>query len=52
MTKKLENINLKYQNVREVGIQEKESNFDRLKRATDEREKGIFPTCSLMCMPI
>ena len=52
MTKKLEDINLKYQNVREVGIQEKESNFDRLKRATDEREKGIFPTCSLMCVPI
>ncbi|OCL10480.1 hypothetical protein AOQ84DRAFT_289183 [Glonium stellatum] len=40
MTKKLENINLKYQNVREVGIQEKESNFDRLKRATDKREKA------------
>ncbi|OCK93324.1 uncharacterized protein K441DRAFT_566274 [Cenococcum geophilum 1.58] len=40
MTKKLENINLKYQNVREVGIQEKESNFDRLKRATDEKEKA------------
>ena len=42
MTTKFENMELKYRNLRELGLQERETNFERLKRAMDERSKGTY----------
>ena len=41
MTKKFENLDLKYRNLREVGIKEAEVNFENLKKQSEERIKGI-----------
>ena len=41
MTKKFENLDLKYRNLREVGIKEAESNFEKLRKQSEERTKGI-----------
>lgn len=41
MTKKFENLDLKYRNLREVGIKEAEANFEKLKTQSEERTKGI-----------
>ena len=40
MTKKFENLELKYRNLREIGIKEADSNFEKLKRQSEERTKG------------
>lgn len=40
MTKKFENLDMKYRNLREVGTKDAESNFEKLKRTSDERCKG------------
>lgn len=40
MTKKLESLDLKYRNLREVGIKEAEANFEKLKMQSEERTKG------------
>lgn len=40
MTKKLENLDLKYRNVREIGIKEAEYNFEKLKRQSEESKRG------------
>lgn len=40
MTKKLENLDLKYRNVREIGIKEAEHNFEKLKKQSEESKKG------------
>jgi hypothetical protein len=40
MRKQLENMTLKYQNLKEIGMQDKETIFDQLKHSTDQREKG------------
>ncbi|KAK7518430.1 chromosome segregation protein Csm1/Pcs1-domain-containing protein [Phyllosticta citriasiana] len=40
MTKKLENLDIKYQTLRNVGMRDAESNFDRLKKSADERAKA------------
>ncbi|KAK8160096.1 chromosome segregation protein Csm1/Pcs1-domain-containing protein [Phyllosticta citribraziliensis] len=40
MTKKLENLDLKYQNLRDVGMRDADSNFDRLKSSANERSKA------------
>jgi hypothetical protein len=42
MTKKLENLDLKYRNIREVGIKEAEHNFEKLKRQSEESKKGTL----------
>lgn len=42
LTKKLENLDLKYRNVREIGIKEAEHNFERLKKQSEESRKGIM----------
>jgi len=50
MTKKFENLDLKYRNLREVGIKEAEANFEKLKTQSEERTKGTnsnHPTTSL-----
>jgi hypothetical protein len=43
MTKKLENLDMKYRNVREIGIKEAEHNFERLKKQSEESKKGTSP---------
>ena len=40
MTKKFENLDLKYRNLREVGIKEAETNFEKLKKQSEDRTKG------------
>jgi len=42
MTKKLENLDLKYRNVREIGIKEAEHNFEKLKNQSEESKKGTL----------
>ena len=39
LTKKYENLNLKYQNLQEIGQSTAESNFEKLKRASDQKAK-------------
>lgn len=39
MTSKYENLNLKYQNLQEIGKGNAESNFEKLKRASDQKAK-------------
>lgn len=41
MTKKFESLDLKYKHLREVGIKEAESNFEKLKRQSEDRTKSI-----------
>lgn len=40
MTRKHENLSLKYENLQEVGEKSAQANFDKLKRATDEKAKS------------
>ena len=40
MTKKFENLDLKYRNLREIGLKEAEHNFERLKKQSAESQKG------------
>lgn len=40
LTKKFENLDVKYQNLRDVGVHDAESNFEALKRSTENRAKG------------
>ena len=40
MTKKFENLDLKYKNLREVGIKEAEANFKELKKQSEEQTKS------------
>ena len=42
MTKKFENLDLKYRNLRDVGIKEAEANFEKLKKQSEERTKGNY----------
>lgn len=43
MTKKLENLELRYHNLREVGILEAEKNFERLRTQSEAKAKGTAP---------
>jgi hypothetical protein len=40
MTKKFENLDLKYRNLKELSTTESQSNFDKLRKSTDKRAKG------------
>ena len=40
LTKKMENLDMKYKTLREVGIKEAEANFEKLKKHSEERSKG------------
>jgi hypothetical protein len=42
LTVQLEKLDLRYRNVREIGIKEAERNFERLKRQSEESAKGLF----------
>ena len=44
VTKKYENLHLKYQDLREIGLKEAERNFERLKKQSEERTKSMFCT--------
>ena len=51
MTKKYENISIKYQDLREIGLKEAERNFERLKKQSEERTAGEFSTARMrMCV--
>ncbi|MCJ1389985.1 hypothetical protein MMC18_002843 [Xylographa bjoerkii] len=39
MTKKFENLDMKYRSLREVGVKEAEANFEKLKKQSEERTK-------------
>lgn len=41
MTRKLENLDLKYRNLREIGVKEAEENFEKLKTQSEARAKGM-----------
>jgi hypothetical protein len=59
ITKKFENLDLKYRNLREVGVKEAEANLEKLKKSTSERIKGIsilfnstwFPNANSVQLP-
>jgi hypothetical protein len=40
MTKKYENMHIKYQDLKEIGLKESERNFERLKKQADEKTKS------------
>jgi hypothetical protein len=42
LKKKLENLELKYNSLQEIGIKEAEVNYEKLRKHTDERAKGMF----------
>lgn len=42
ITKKLENVDMKYRNLREVGVKEAEANFEKLKAQSETRASGIY----------
>lgn len=43
ITKRFENLDLKYRSLKELGTTEAQSNFDKLRRSTDQRAKGNMP---------
>lgn len=43
VTKKYENLHLKYQDLREIGLKESERNFERLKKSSEEKTRSWFP---------
>lgn len=45
MSKKFENLNMKYKALRDVGIKEAEANFEKLKMSSEAKSKGtiLFP---------
>lgn len=40
MTKKFENLDFRYRNMREVGIKEAERNFEKLSKQSEEKTRG------------
>ena len=52
MTKKFESLELKYKNLREVGIKEAEVNFEKLKKQSEERTQGTLRVSRLVILPI
>lgn len=52
ITKKLENVDMKYRNLREVGLKEAEANFEKLKAQSETRANGtgrLSRTCTVPC---
>jgi len=48
VTKKYENLHLKYQDLREIGLKEAERNFERLKKQNEERTKSMSCANSIL----
>lgn len=44
MTRKYEDMRLKYESLQELAQNSAESNFEKLKRASDEKTKGELPS--------
>jgi hypothetical protein len=42
ITKKYESLNIKYQDMREIGLKEAERNFERLRKQSEEKTKSTF----------
>ena len=40
LTKKLESLEIKYENLQGVGVHQAEANFDKLKKQTDIKSQG------------
>lgn len=51
ITKKLENVDMKYRNLREVGVKEAEANFEKLKAQSETRVNGIDHSRRTCTMP-
>jgi hypothetical protein len=51
VTKKYENLHLKYQDLREIGLKEAERNFERLKKQSEERTKSMSSTYHIISRP-
>jgi hypothetical protein len=47
MTKKYENMHIKYQDLKEIGLKESERNFERLKKQSDEKTKSKWVVTEL-----
>ncbi len=45
MTKKYETLNIKYQDLREIGLKEAERNFERLRKQSEEKKKSNSIAC-------
>lgn len=45
ITKKYENLNVKYQDLREIGLKEAERNFERLRKQTEDKTAGKTAFC-------
>ena len=43
LTKKFENLEVRYRNLREVGVKEAEANFEKLKEQSESKTKGTIP---------
>lgn len=50
MTRKFEDLDMKFRNLREIGIKEAEANFDKLKSQSEAKSKGIHT--SILPVPI
>jgi hypothetical protein len=48
LTKKYENLNVKYQDLREIGLKEGERNFERLRKQNEESRIGMDTRASLI----
>lgn len=44
VTRKFENLDVKYRNLKELGSNESQSNFEKLKKATDQKARGMPKT--------
>ena len=51
LTKKYENLDLKYQNLQEIGRSSADTNFEKLKRASDQKSKTPLPFSLLLTIP-
>lgn len=51
ITKRLENVDMKYRNLREIGLKEAEANFEKLKEQSESRANGIDCSCATYTVP-
>lgn len=48
MTRKFEDLEMKFKNLREIGIKEAEANFDKLRSQSEAKSKGIHKAILLL----
>lgn len=44
ITKKFESLELRYNNLKDVGIEEAKANFEKLKASSEAKSKGTLPS--------